>query len=114
MSAVQSLALAGELTIQTAAERKAALVEALDHAEQAGATGLDLDLAEVTELDTAGLQLLLMLQREAAHRGCRVRLAAMSQTVTDVLAIAHLDASLDRRLAAVAADRTTDSRESTS
>jgi anti-sigma B factor antagonist len=114
VSAVQSLALAGELTIQTAAERKITLVEALEHAEQAGATGLDLDLAEVTELDTAGLQLLLMLQREAAHRGCRVRLAAMSQTVTDVLAIAHLDAGLDRRVASVVADRTIDPRESAS
>lgn len=99
MSAVHRLELSGELTIHTAGERRAALLEALEAAEQAGATGLELDLAAVSELDTSGLQLLLMAQREAAHLGRSVRLAAMSQAVTDVLAIARLGADLDERFA---------------
>ena len=114
VSARKALVLSGELTIQTAAERKVALVEALETAGHAGVTDLCLDLAEVTELDTAGLQLLLLIQREAAHHGCRVTLGAMSQAVTDVLAIAHLDVELDRRLTVAAANRTTDAQESTS
>ena len=101
MSAVHRLELTGELTIHTAGERKAVFVEALEAAERAGATGIEVDLAAVSELDTAGLQLLLMAQREAAQLGRSLRLAAMSQAVTDVLAIARLSADLDERLAAV-------------
>lgn len=112
MNAVQSLGLTGELTIHTAVERKAVLLEALEAAQTTGASALELDLSGVAELDTAGLQLLLMVQREAAAVGCRLRLAAMSQAVTDVLAIAHLNADLDERLARTADHRTTDAEES--
>jgi len=35
--------------------------------------------------------LLLLARREAARGGARLTLAAMSQAVADVLAIAHLD-----------------------
>jgi anti-anti-sigma factor len=103
VSDVHRVVLTGELTIQTAGERRATLVEALDAAERSAATALELDLAGVNELDTAGLQLLLGAQREAAHLGRPLRLSAMSQAVTDVLAIAHLSAALDDRLALVGA-----------
>ena len=80
------LELEGELTIHTAADRRGALLAMVD----AGGD-LDLDLSAVTELDSAGLQLLLLARREAARGGARLTLAAMSQAVADVLAIAHLD-----------------------
>jgi anti-anti-sigma factor len=104
VTAVHRLALTGELTIQTAGERRAAFVEMLESADRAAATAVELDLAGVSEIDTAGLQLLLMAQREAAHLGRTLRLTAMSQAVNDVLAIAHLSADLDARLAHVGAD----------
>jgi len=79
----------GELTVHNAADRRGALLAMID------ADGdLDLDLSAVTELDTAGLQLLLLARREAAHLGGRLTVTAASQAVLDVLAIAHLDATL--------------------
>jgi len=111
VSAVESLELTGELTIQTSGERKAALVEALGAAQADGAAELDLDLHGVTELDTAGVQLLLMAQREAAGLGIRLRLASMSQAVSDVLAIARLGADLDQRLVLSADTRTAKAEE---
>ncbi len=87
--------ISGELTIHTAAEHKASLVAAVESAASGTCPGVDVDLSSVTELDTAGLQVLLMAQREAAHLGKTLRITAVSQAVTDVLAIVHLD----RRLA---------------
>ena len=83
------LRLEGELTIHTAADRYAALAALLD----AGGD-LELDLSQVTELDTAGLQLLLLAQRELTRAGARLTVSASSQAVADVLAIAHLDGRL--------------------
>lgn len=52
------VALAGELTIYTAAEIKAALAEALSDC-----TEVEVDLSGITEIDTAGLQLMLIVKR---------------------------------------------------
>lgn len=60
-----SLRLEGDLTISHAAEFKPRLLEAL--------TGpLAVDLSGVTAIDGAGMQLLAMLDREAARRGLRI------------------------------------------
>jgi anti-sigma B factor antagonist len=91
---VRSLGLAGELTIQTAAEEKAGLLAFLDVTTAEGAD-VELDLSDVTELDTAGVQLLLMAKREARAQGRRLRVSASSQTVVEVLKIAHLSADLE-------------------
>jgi len=80
------LEIEGELTIHTAADRRVVLMALAD----AGGD-LELDLSGVTELDTAGLQLLLLARREAARGGGRLTLSAVSRAVADVLAIAHLD-----------------------
>ena len=74
----------GELTIQTAEGSKGILMSLLD----SGPT--EIGLAEITEFDTAGLQLLLLTQAEAARRGGSVRFGVPSQAVTEVLAIARL------------------------
>jgi anti-sigma B factor antagonist len=91
---VRSLGLAGELTIQTAAEEKAGLLAFLD-VTAAQACDVELNLADITELDTAGVQLLLMAKREARAQGRRLWLSEPSQTVVDVLGIAHLTAQLE-------------------
>ena len=64
------VSIAGALTIYEAANAKTALLEAL----QASAE-LEIDLSRVTEVDTAGMQLLLMTKREAARAERKVRLA---------------------------------------
>jgi anti-sigma B factor antagonist len=87
---VPFLAVVGELTIQTAAERKAELLALLDSADE-----VEVVLADVTELDTAGLQVLLLAKREAAQLGKTLRLVSANRIVMDVLNIAHLSTDLD-------------------
>lgn len=79
----------GELTIHNAADRRAVLLATVEAGGE-----LDLDLSAVTELDTAGLQLLLLAQREAGRSGGRLAITATSRPVADVLAIAHLTSRL--------------------
>jgi anti-sigma B factor antagonist len=86
---VVTLDVVGELTIQTAAEQKVRLLAALEPADR-----LRLDLQAVTEVDTAGLQLLLMLRREAVQAGKAVELVGHSQPVLDVFALANRSAQL--------------------
>ncbi|HLO65969.1 MAG TPA: STAS domain-containing protein [Holophaga sp.] len=69
----------GELTIFEAAEACRRLREELD----AGGD-LQLDLSAVAELDTAGVQVLLWLKREARSRGSAVPFAHHSPAVLEV------------------------------
>lgn len=64
----QPLRLEGELTIYSAGETKLRLLEALGRAKS-----LDIELADVTEVDTAGLQLLILAKDEAARQGKSLR-----------------------------------------
>jgi anti-sigma B factor antagonist len=79
------IALEGEMTIYTAAELKARLLNAL---EENG--GIEVDLSGVSELDSAGLQIMVLLKREAGDRGKSVRFADHSQAVLDVLELTDL------------------------
>lgn len=74
------VALAGSMTIYEAAAQKGELLAAL-----AGAPALELDLGGVDEADTAGLQLLLLLAREAASDGKPVRVVSLSPALVEVL-----------------------------
>ncbi len=69
----------GELTIYAAAEFKANLENAL-----AASENIEIDLAGVSEMDTAGLQLLLAARREAQRCGKSLRLKDCSEAVHDV------------------------------
>jgi anti-anti-sigma factor len=89
VAATGPLVLDGELTVQSAAEHKTLLLAALEATD-----ALDLDLSGVSELDTAGLQLLLLLKREAGTFGKTVTLSEPSQAVLEVLALARLDLHL--------------------
>lgn len=69
----------GELTIFEAAEARVRFRDELD----AGG-GLQLDLSGIAELDTAGVQVLLWLKREAKARGAAVPFAHHSPAVLEV------------------------------
>ena len=71
----------GDMTVYAASELKTALLEQM----AAGHTALD--LSEVQELDTAGLQLLLMLNRDLLGG---LRIVACSPGVRATLELTHL------------------------
>lgn len=68
-----------EMTIYTAGELKASLEGAF-----AGCESLEIDLAEVSEMDTAGLQLLLAAKRKARSGGKTLCLKGHSEAVLHV------------------------------
>ncbi|MCR6652875.1 MAG: STAS domain-containing protein [Cellvibrionaceae bacterium] len=81
------LALRGELTIYSADTVRAQILECL----QKGAE-LELDLREVTGIDSAGVQILMAAKLEAHKFGGDVRLVGHSQSVFDVFELLNLSA----------------------
>lgn len=75
----QRLAIDGELSIYSASEWK----KRLDALIAQGGS-LELDLGAVQELDTAGLQLLIMAKKEATARSQQLLLSNHSQAVLEV------------------------------
>jgi ABC-type transporter Mla MlaB component len=71
--AQQRIAMQGAMTIYEAADDKRRLLAALARCAE-----LEIDLSGVSEMDTAGIQLLLLAKREAAKQAKLVRLAAHS------------------------------------
>jgi anti-anti-sigma factor len=69
-----------DLTIYTAAGDREALAPHL-----ADCAGLEVDLSRVAEIDTAGCQLLLALEQEAARQGKPLRFTGHSRAVLDLL-----------------------------
>ena len=74
-----------EFTIYNAMECRDALLEAM-RAEG----DLEIDLAAVSEMDAAGLQLLLLAKREAEAHGKRLYLTAPGPAVADVMQLCNL------------------------
>lgn len=85
------LALGPELTIAQAAAWRDALVDALCATEG----DLALDLSGVTDIDSAGVQLLLATRRSLAERGAALQLRTPSADVRAALAVLGLDADLN-------------------
>lgn len=81
--AVPLVQLTSELSIYTVGVLKAALLEASAQAER-----IDVDLSQVTEVDTAGLQFMLLAAR---FPGKSVRFVNLSPTVQRLYDLAHLD-----------------------
>lgn len=77
---VAQVAIAGEMTIYSAAELKEALLAAVRCGD-----AVEIDLAEVSELDTAGLQQLLLARREAIREGKSFSLREASRAVGALL-----------------------------
>ena len=87
MPSTQLLTLTEDLTIYHALEQKHRLLDALGSADE-----LELDLMQVGEIDTAGLQLLILLKKEAQRAGKSVRIVAHSQAVSAVIEFCNLGA----------------------
>ncbi len=77
----------GEMTIYTAAEIKPTLLSLLDGCNEA-----EVDLSQVDEIDSAGLQLLLLAKREASRTGKVLRLVGHSPAVVECLDQCNLTA----------------------
>lgn len=89
MTTSHRLTLTGDLTIYHALDQKSALLEALATSDE-----LELDLLSVSEMDTAGLQLLILLKKEAQRSDKRVSIVAHSQAVRAVIDFCNLAAEL--------------------
>jgi anti-anti-sigma factor len=89
MTDSHELAIEGELSIYRAAE----LRQWLDAALQAGQT-VRIRLADVSEMDTAGAQLLLAAKRLAQQRGCTLSFTDHSPPVLEMLELLNLAAAL--------------------
>jgi anti-sigma B factor antagonist len=74
------LVLENDLTIYNAAEHKCALLDALEQASV-----VELDLARVGEIDSAGLQVLLLAKRESLVAGKDLRVLSHSPAVRELL-----------------------------
>ena len=80
--------LAGEMNIYCANQIKPALVNAMDKCAE-----LEINLARVTEMDTAGIQLLMLAKREMAGQGKSLRLTQHSPAVLEVMELYDLAAT---------------------
>jgi len=74
--------LSGELSIYTVAEIKASLADCMDNADE-----IEVDLFGVTEMDTAGLQLMLIAKR---NPGKEVRFVNHPPSVLRLVDLANL------------------------
>ena len=81
------LAVEGDLTVYGAAALKKRLLDAL-----ARATQLEVDLSRVAEVDTAGMQVLILAKREALKAGKSLRLSGHSPAILDALDLFDLGA----------------------
>lgn len=83
------LAIQGELTIFTAADLRQQLLDALASGQE-----VDVDLSEVSEIDSAGLQLLVAAKREAAACYRQLHFTGHSQAVFEALELCQLSGHL--------------------
>jgi anti-anti-sigma factor len=81
------LRIDGELTIFRALELKAALL--------ADPAPLEVELSGVTEMDTAGLQLLILAKKSAVAAGREFRLTGHSAAVTEVIELVNVAGYFD-------------------
>jgi anti-sigma B factor antagonist len=79
------IAIEGEFTIYTVADWKSKLFDKL-----AAFRALDLDLSGVSEIDTAGQQLLIAAKIRAMALGTTLRVVAHSPVVVEVLDLCRL------------------------
>jgi anti-anti-sigma factor len=81
------LVLEGAMTIYSAHELKSQLMMAVHENPE-----LRLDLSQVTELDSSGLQLLYLAKREATRAGHTLHIVAHSDVVREAIDLCNLNA----------------------
>lgn len=90
MSEPMAVRLEGGLGVVDAARQREQLITLLD----SHPGDLSLDLTQVDEADTSGVQLLLATDRSLRERGHRLHLVQLSSAVEQALRTYGLDASL--------------------
>lgn len=80
-----SVALVGELCVFNAKALKPRLLALLKPAAE-----LEMDLSRVSEVDTAGIQLLFLAKSEAARIACRLNFIRHSDPLLDVISLLNL------------------------
>lgn len=85
------LCVKGDLNIYTVAGLKAAMLAAVNERAQPV-----LDLSLVSEMDSAGLQLLLLLKREADRLGHPLRCTGVSAVVAEIVELCNLPSLLEK------------------
>lgn len=76
-----------ELTIYSAAQLKEDFINQLAQSQ-----GLEIDLSQVQEMDSAGVQILLMLKKEAGARHKHLHLVNHSKPVVEIFELLDLTA----------------------
>ena len=84
---MQTLLIENDLTIYNALSQKQLLLKFLEADDE-----LEINLSQVSEMDGAGLQLLILIKREAANAGKTLRLVMHSKPVVDILELSKLTA----------------------
>ena len=74
------ITLSGEMTIYTAAEQKEKICEVLDDPRD-----LEINLSGVNEIDSAGIQILMLAKKSRARKQHKQTLVEHSQDVLDAL-----------------------------
>ncbi len=85
----------GDMSIYTAAGMKDTLLQKLAKCQV-----MELDLSQVTELDTAGFQLLVLLKREAERNETPLLIKNHSSAVQDVFGLYHVSEQIEQELTA--------------
>ena len=85
MASQNRLSIVDDMTIYNALDQKNRLMSALAEVDM-----LELDLSHVGEIDTAGLQLLILSKREAARLNKSVTIVAHSPAVRQTLDFCQL------------------------
>ena len=76
----RTITVSEDMTIYNAAIQKQMLIDTLNECDE-----LSLDLSQVSEMDTAGFQVLLLAKREALKANKIMKLTAHSKAVTELL-----------------------------
>lgn len=74
----------GDLTIYTAQQHKEQLLLAINQG------ALQIDLSEVSDIDTAGLQLLILAKLESLRRNIPLSISGHTRAVLDVIELCNL------------------------
>ena len=85
METVGHIGIKGELDIFTAGAQRQLLLDAIDAGSE-----VEVDLSEVSEMDSAGLQLLLAAKKTAQQGGYPLHLVMHSHAVLDALELCQL------------------------
>jgi len=86
---VTRIDITGELSIFTAAALRLQLLDAFDNGSV-----LEVDLSTVSEMDSAGMQLMVAAKREAVLRNQSLRFTNHSSAVFDILELCNLTGHL--------------------